>query len=91
MCVGFDRQRTISCEFGAGEDDYISDQVIDKCYSNHLRRKFLEKERALTLDDLLGIARSQEAVDRQLKQFSADQKNNQANDQCKEIIKRMTE
>jgi len=33
------------------------------------------------LDDLLRIARSQEAVDRQLKQFSADQMNNQANDQ----------
>ena len=75
------RQRAISCEFGAGEDDYIRDQVIDKCYSNHLRRKFLEKEGALTLDDLLRIARSQEAVDRQLKQFSADQMNNQANDQ----------
>jgi len=35
----------------------------------------------LTLDDLLRIARSQEAVDRQLKQFSADQMNNQENDQ----------
>lgn len=75
------RQRAVSCEFGAGEDDYIRDQVIDKCYSNHLRRKFLEKEGALTLDDLLRIARSQEAVDRQLKQFSADQMSNPANDQ----------
>ena len=75
------RQRAISYEFGAGEDDYIHDQVIDKCYSNHLRQKFLEKERALTLDDLLRIARSQEAVHRQLKQFSADQMNNQENAQ----------
>jgi len=75
------RQRAISCEFGAGEDDYIRDQVIDKCYSNHLRRKFLEKEGALTLDDLLRIARSQKAVNRQMKQFSADQMNNQVNDQ----------
>ena len=61
------RQRAINCEFGENENDYIRDQVIDKCYSSKLRRKFLEKERTLTLDDLLRIARSQEAVDRQLK------------------------
>jgi len=45
-----------------------------------LRRKFLEKEGALTLDDLLRIARSQEAVDRQLKQYSTDHVNNQLAD-----------
>ena len=67
------RQRAASCEFGENEDDYIRDQVIDKCYSSKLRRKFLEKEGAATLEDLLRIARSQEAVDRQLKQYSADQ------------------
>ena len=33
------------------------------------------------MDNLLRIVRSQEAVDRQLKQFSVDQMNNQANDQ----------
>ena len=32
-----------------------------------MRRKFLEKEGTLTLEDLLRIARSQEAVDRQMK------------------------
>ena len=50
------RQRAISCEFGAGENDYIREQVINKCYSNHFRLKFLEKEGTLTLDDLLRIA-----------------------------------
>ena len=45
-----------------------------------MRRKFLEKEGALTLDDLLRIARSQEAVDRQLTQYSTDQVNNQLTD-----------
>ena len=45
-------QQAISCEFGAGDDDYIRNQVTDKCYSNHFRRKFLEKEGAITLDDL---------------------------------------
>ena len=58
------RQRAATCEFGANEGDYIRDQLIDRCYSSHLRRKFLEKEGTVTLDDLLRIARSQEAVDR---------------------------
>ena len=74
------RQRAINCEFGGNEGDYIRDQVIDKCYSSKLRRKFLEKEGALTLDDLLRIARSQEAVDRQLTQYSTDQVNNRLTD-----------
>ena len=79
------RQWVISCEFGAGEDNNICDQVIDKCYLNHLHRKFLEKEGELALDDLLRIARSQEAVNRQLKQFSGDQMNNQTNDQVNAV------
>ena len=58
------RQRAVSCDFGEQEDDYIRDQVIDKCCSCHMRRKFLEKEGTLTLEDLLRIGRSQEAVDR---------------------------
>ena len=74
------RQRAINCEFGGNEGDYIRDQVIDKCYLSKLRRKFLEKEGALTLDDLLRIVRSQEAVDRQLTQYSTDQVNNQLTD-----------
>ena len=32
-----------------------------------MRRKFLKKEGTLTLEDLFRIARSQEAVDRQMK------------------------
>ena len=79
------RQRAINCEFGENENDYIRDQVIDKCCSSKLRRKFLEKEGALTLDDLLRIARSQEAVDRQLKQYGTDQVNNQLTDQVNAV------
>ena len=48
------RQRAASCDFGVREDDYILDQVIiDKHYSSHLRRKFLEQEGSVTLDCLL--------------------------------------
>ena len=60
------RQRAVSCDFGDREDDYIRDHVIDKCYLNHMRRKFLEKEGTSTLEDLLTIASSQETVDRQM-------------------------
>ena len=35
------RQRAVSCDFGVLEDDYIRDQVIDECYSSHLRAKVL--------------------------------------------------
>ena len=51
------RQRSVSCDFGEQEDDCIRGQVIDKCCSSHMCRKFLEKEGALTLEDLLRIAR----------------------------------
>ena len=60
-------QLSVSCGFGGQEDNYIGDQVIDKCCLSHMLRKFLEKEGTLTLEDLLGIVRSQEAVDRQMK------------------------
>ena len=73
------RRRAVSCEFGDKEDDYIRDQVIDKCLSTNLRRRFLEKEGELTLDTLLRIARSQEAVDRQLKVMGTNTNADQVN------------
>ena len=57
------RQRAASCDFGEWEDEYIRDQLIDKCYSEKLRRKFFEKDGSVTLNDLLITARAQEAVD----------------------------
>ena len=73
------RQRATTCDYGANEDDYLLDQLIDKCYSSHLRWKFLEKEGTVTLDELLRVARSEEAVHRQLKQYCTDQADNQVN------------
>lgn len=60
------RQRAASCEFGTATDDYIRDQVIDKCQSTQLRRKYLEKDN-VKLEDCLKIARAYEAVDHQVK------------------------
>ena len=45
------RQKAISCGFG-NVDEAIRDQVIEKCRSMHLRRKFLEKSGNVLLKDL---------------------------------------
>ena len=66
------RQRAASCEFGDREDEYIRDQLIDKCYSAKLRRKFLEKEGSVTLNDLLVTAGAQEAVNLQMEAMGAN-------------------
>ena len=58
------RQRAVSCNFGANEDDVLRDQIIDKCMSNELRRKLLESDN-LTLDIAIKTARAHEAVERQ--------------------------
>ena len=56
------RQRASTCDFGDREDEYIRDQLIDKCHFQKLQPKFLEKDGSVTLNDLLVIARAYEAV-----------------------------
>ena len=53
------RLRTLAktCQFDASLDEMIRDQIIEKCASHGLRRRLL-RERELTLDNLLPIARS---------------------------------
>ena len=88
--VPFERHlfRQIAQEMGETVDQFVCrlrqraascDQVIDKCHSSVIRRKFLEKEGAVSLDDLLRIARSQEAVDRQMKVMGTNASANQVN------------
>jgi len=60
------RERASSCDFNETADAQIRDQVIEKCNSHSLRRKFLEQD-ALTLDKMLQIARAHEAVTAQAK------------------------
>ena len=40
-------QQAINCEFGENNNDYVRDQVIDKCNLSKLHRKLLEKGEAL--------------------------------------------
>ena len=61
------------------EDEYIRDQVIDKCYSAKLRRKFLEREGNVSLGNLLAMARAQEAVDLQMKAMGGNSNSGQVN------------
>ena len=79
------RQRAVSCDFGAQQDEYIHDQLIDTCHSNYLRQKFLEKGGTVKLDDLLVIARAQEAVERQLKAIEGTTSASDVNTVCSEM------
>ena len=58
------RNLSKTCEFGTSLHEMIRDQIIEKCASTALRRRLL-RERELTLDNLLLIARSFELADRQ--------------------------
>ena len=73
------RQRAASCDFGEREDEYIRDQLIDKCYSAKVRRKFLEKDGSVTPNDLLITARAQEAVDLQMVAMGGNANSEQVN------------
>jgi len=58
------KQLAVSCEF-ADRDDMIRDQVIEKCKSDQLRRKLLEKGSTLTLVDVITISQTYETVTKQ--------------------------
>ena len=58
------KKMAATCEFGDNKDDFIRDQVIDKCISNTLRRRLL-REKDLKLPGLLDIARTMEVADHQ--------------------------
>ena len=50
-------------------DEMIRDQLIEACHNHSIRRKFLESASETTLDKLLDIARSIEAVELQLREM----------------------
>ena len=53
--------------------------LIAKCYFAKLRRKFLEKDGSVTLNDLLITARAQEVVDLQMVAMGGDANSEQVN------------
>lgn len=53
-----------TCEFGDNRDDFVCDQVIDKCSSNTLCKRLL-REKDLKLPGLQEIARVMETADYQ--------------------------
>ena len=61
------RQKAESCEFGNADavDIQIRDQIVEKCKRHNLRRKLLEKGRALTLKQVREIARAFEDSEQQ--------------------------
>ena len=55
-------QHAVSCDFGDREDYYVHVEVIDKCYSSRMRRKFPGVN--IDVGRFVEDRRSQEAVDR---------------------------
>ena len=67
------RQLAVTCDFGASADDFIRDQVIDKCISKHLRTKLLA-EKDLQLARLLELAQAKEASELHSSHFEEREK-----------------
>ena len=65
------RQLAEACDFKENTNDFIRDQVIDKCNSKRLRTKLLAAK-DLTLAKLLDIAQAKEASERQATQITKD-------------------
>jgi hypothetical protein len=63
------RRLAESCSFGDSKDDFIRDQVVDKCASKSLRRKLLA-EKELTLTKVLELAQAKEASEFQAAQIA---------------------
>ena len=63
------RQLAVPCDFGALRDDFIRDQVTDKCRSKSLRTKFLA-EKNLTLTKALEMSSAVEASMSRCAQFN---------------------
>lgn len=62
------RQQGSKCKFGDNEE-HIIDQIVEKCFSDKLRRKILEMDDSKALVDIIMVANSLEAVEIQMKQF----------------------
>lgn len=65
------RKLADTCAFGNEKDNFIRDQVVDKCLSNSLRKKLLSVK-DLTLTGLLEIAQSKESSEFQASQIAED-------------------
>ena len=81
------RQSARDCDFGDKTDEFIRDQVIDRCHSEQLRTKFLA-EKELTLAKVLSLAAAKELSEKQSsliagdKAFAVQQKQQQASLKC---------
>ena len=77
--------KAATCEFGNKEDEFIRDQVIDKCVSNRMRKKFLEKGSDLTLESLREMARAIEEAERQTTEIDGKGEKGKAESQATSV------
>ncbi|XP_063541562.1 uncharacterized protein LOC134750329 [Cydia strobilella] len=62
------RQQAVKCQFH-NEEENIIDQIIEKGSSSELRKKILRAGDDMTLEKIITVANSLEAVNRQLEDF----------------------
>ena len=55
------KQKTLCYNYGELSDEFIQDQIIDRCRAVKLQRKLLERGLALTLRDRQEISQAHEA------------------------------
>lgn len=62
------RKQAEKCDYGTAVEERIKDQITEKCISSKLRRRILEKG-AMTLQEIVSVAKILEAVAEQEKLF----------------------
>ena len=67
------RQLAKTCNFGEQEEDFIRDQIIDKCNSTQLRTKLLA-EKNLSLSKCLELAQAKELSEKQSSSIASTEK-----------------
>ena len=74
------RQVVKDCDYGDQAENQIRDQVVQRCKSHELRKKFLEKGEKLTLELLLSTAANHERVQSQLENMEGKKDVNSVRD-----------
>lgn len=63
------KEKAKSCAFGNTEDNEIATQILHRCSSEKLKRKYLENDNNYTLEDLIKHRKLEESVNFQLQEF----------------------
>ena len=72
------------CHYGNNRDDFVRDQVIEKCLQKSLRVKFLS-ERGITLSKLLEMSQAHESANHQENQMQSATASSSSSNTCADV------